>query len=865
MVAYKGVDVDESLVSLIRLMGKVEEYRESLQTLQSVWDNLTLLGHLSGTATDMSDTRQAFEQLSGSLLNQLGRETLKKTALAMKSKAQVAVDIMIRNLFERTADIGFLAMDDEVRDYLEKFAPLNTRDSVEQSGAALQQADAGLRARFAEYVQKYSVYSDIILLDVDGNVLLQLDGSSHVRHSTDPLIEQSLTTPRAYVETFRHSDLLPGQGDSLIYSYRVSSSDGQKKLGVLCLVFRFINETEGIFANLVKEQDWSVVTLLDRRGTVIASSDQHHIAIGAKLDFELNCDWKVVRFAGRQYLSATRATQGYQGYMGPCWYGNVMLPLEYAFDHESARLLEEIPANALEAVMSNPQLFSAALRDIPGQAGRIQRALNRSVWNGNVSQHSDKKALNPAFSKILLWEISNTGLKTQDVFECSISNLHQTVVSSILQDSQFQAALAIDIMDRNLYERANDCRWWALSSVFRNALSGSAPDLRAVEQMLVHINGLYTVYDNLVVFDRNGRVLAVSNPQYRECCGQVLNEDWVRQTLNGSSSYAVSAFATSSLYKGRHTYIYAAAIFDFSPAHGIVGGIGIVFDAAPQFKAMLMDALPRDEKGIIPAGCFAVFADRDRRVIAATSPDLKPGSSIDLENSFFVQGNGEGKSAIAVFNSYYYAVAACTSKGYREYKGATDAYRNDVVALIFSPLGDKPLHERRITSAPRGRLQDGGIKSGGGESMEIATFYVDSHWLGIPSVHVVEAIDATGLTSVSGTSESMLGYIMYRDRLISVVGLWGLLGRADKRRICHEPQIIVLRMGNDDGVLLGVMVDELGEIPEIPLDRIEKVPAMMSGDNLLAESLVKPHKVASEMIVVLSQDRLRRKFMRADA
>ena len=70
---------------------------------------------------------------------------------------------------------------------------------------------------------------------------------------------------------------------------------------------------------------------------------------------------------------------------------------------------------------------------------------------------------------------------------------------------------------------------------------------------------------------------------------------------------------------------------------------------------------------------------------------------------------------------------------------------------------------------------------------------------------------------MSGASETMLGYIMYRDKLIPVVGLWGLLGHGDKRRICHDPQIIVLRMGNDDGMLLGVMMDDLGEIPEIQL------------------------------------------------
>lgn len=127
MALYKGVEIDDGLVNLIGRMGKVEEYQESLQSLQSVWDNLTLLGHLSGTGADMSETRTAFQQLTGSLLNQLGRETLKKTVLEMKSKAQVAVDIMIRNLFERTADIGFLAMDGEVRDYLSQNEGLRGR------------------------------------------------------------------------------------------------------------------------------------------------------------------------------------------------------------------------------------------------------------------------------------------------------------------------------------------------------------------------------------------------------------------------------------------------------------------------------------------------------------------------------------------------------------------------------------------------------------------------------------------------------------------------------------------------------------------------------------------------------------------
>jgi chemotaxis signal transduction protein len=73
-----------------------------------------------------------------------------------------------------------------------------------------------------------------------------------------------------------------------------------------------------------------------------------------------------------------------------------------------------------------------------------------------------------------------------------------------------------------------------------------------------------------------------------------------------------------------------------------------------------------------------------------------------------------------------------------------------------------------------------------------------------------------------------------------------------------------MRQAAGSDSLLGVMVDELGEIPEVPLDRIEKVSSMLEGGDGLAESLIKPGtgKDAREMIVVLSTDRLWRKFMR---
>jgi len=865
MQIYKGVEVDDSLLPLIGHMESVEEYREMLQTLQSVWDNLTLLGQLSGTGTDMSGTRQAFGSLTAALLNNLGIETRKKVVLEMESKAQVAVDIMVRNLFERTADIGFLATDDDIRAYLEFVAKYGDNALHREE---VRQRREQLVGRFHDYVRKYSVYRNIILLDTRGRVLAQLDQDNPVEASSDPLIAASLSTEAAYVETFRRSDLLPGQASSLIYSYRVMAADGNRQLGVLCLCFRFENETAGIFANLRAEDDWCTLTLLDATGVVIASSDAYHVPVGAQLEMVLDADCKVVRFAGREYLAVTRATKGYQGYMGPGWLGHVMVPLEKAFSRTEANRLSKVSPHILAGVMMSPTLFSESLRGIPQQAECIQRELNRSVWNGNVRQSSDKKAINPAFSKVLLWEISNTGLKTRDVFSRSIGNLHETVVSSILEDCQFLASLAIDIMDRNLYERSDDCRWWALTTVFRASLAQGLLDAEAVGRIaaiLRTINGLYTVYTNLLVFDANGTLVAVSREQDAHRVGKPIGEEWVRRTLalKDSQSYAVSAFDPTDLYGGVHTYIYAAAIRASDDESRVVGGIGIVFDAAPQFEAMLRDSLPRDEKGNVPEGCFAVFADRKRRVVATTDAHIAVGSELPIDEAFFALDNGRAYSNIVEYRDQYFAIGSKMSSGYREFKGPQDAYRNDVAALIFIPLGQvqadiqaAPARQEKVQMphAARSRM--------GQETTEIATFYIGTEWFGIPSLNVVEAIDAVSITSLPGMPGYVRGVVMFTGDPILVFDLRDHLHLGKPVDPATYTQIVVVR---GEGEPFGILVHRLGEIPEIDNEAINSVANLFPGEGVLSESVVRPDPAngRENILIVLSADRIRTKLIKA--
>lgn len=853
-----------SLDYLSAHMGGLANDRRRLNEIQAAYDNLSLIGQLLCSGTDITRMREDFNRLASTLLEQLAREHHKKAVLNLGSAARVSIDILTRNLFERTADIGFLATDDDIQAFAEAVA----HEPAVRDDPSWQYR---LHARFNEYVAKYSVYHNIILLSPSGEVLIQLDGNNPVTHTQDRLLGEALTTSAPYVEVFRPTDLIPGEASPLVYAYRVMSSDGTQPVGVLCLCFRFQDECRRIFDSLVAEDDWSVLTLLDADQRVIASSDPNQFPLGVRLEAVHDESCRVVRFAGREYLATTRAAQGYQGYAGPGWVGHALAPLNHAFEMSEARELEAVADDVLAGVLETASLFSPELKAIPQNAATIQSELNRAVWNGYVWLVRDPAAAqNAAFAKVLLREIGSTGVRTRNVFSESITNLYKTVVSSVLFDCATQAAQAIDIMDRNLYERANDCRWWALTRSFRTALSApGAPDSsqRArLTDILRRINGLYTVYSNLILFDRHGKVVAVSNPGYGDWVGQTLGEGWVRSALGlaDTGSYCVSDFAPSGLYAGQPTYIYAATVRE-PEGNEPVGGIAIVFDAAPQFRAMLDDVLPRQSDGSAVPGAFAVFAERDGRVIASTRTDLPAGTPLMIGYEFFNLAHGDNCTNIVIFDGRYYAVGSSMSAGYREYKGEEDRYRNDIVALVFSPLSEHVIdaselahRSERLSNTYTSRL------GGSGERLDIACFHIGRNWYGIRSAQVVEAIDAERLTPMPGLPEHFAGCVMHEGQAITVLDLAHKLTpqRAGQERRQHRPgtarpQIIVLHSPQHQ-LRFGIRVDQVDAVCEVPVADIEPLPDMMNDGKSVIESLVRPQPDSGErrILIVLSVDRI---------
>lgn len=840
MATYKGIEIDDTLAGIIRHMQGVEDYREGLGNLQGAWDILSLLGQLTGSATEMAKTREAFQRLTGDLLNHLGQETRRKAIADLRAKTQSSIDILVRNLFERTADIGFLSADDDIREFLQGNG---TRDAMQE--------------RFREYVAKYSVYSDIVLFAADGSIAARL-GEHPATASRHALLDAARTTSAAYVEHFGNADFLsPGQ--HLLYAYRVCSESGEF-LGVLALDFRLADEMAGVFAKQSGADDFALLATLDADGHVVATSSSIQLPLGTRLaQCRQPTHGALLHLAGRQYLAVSCPAHSYQGYAGPGWLGLGLLPLEFAFARSDSALLSHVDSAALAAVTQHPTLFSDELRRIPEQAEAIQEDLNRSVWNGSVRQAENGQG-NAAFAKTLLWEIADTGRKTQAVFEQSIGNLHETVVAALLQNGVSRAGFAIDVMDRNLYERANDCRWWALNATFRRVLAAPAIDADAAAHcaaILGYINGLYTVYANLILFGSQGQIIAVSNPEAAGLVGSRLNEEWVGRclALDSSQGYVFSDFAPSPLYGNRPTYIYSAAV-RAPESKRVVGGIAVVFDSQPQIAAMLNDALPHDANGQPARDCLALFARRDGKVLASSDPRYPAGSHFPLSGVQSRLEHGAHCADIIQLDAGYYALGAAMSAGYREYK-TSDGQVDEVLALILLPLGQTSgagkSGRRTGTGATSGRARRVGA---GNDVLEIATFHVGKQWLGIPSSDVVEATDSEDMTPIlGGNNDLVAGVKMYHGKLISILYLQRLL--TPGAPIPEQTrQIVVVRTRNK--VCMGLLVDDLGEIPEVARDEIQPVSHVACDGNSLTIGVVDGMRRAGDrhgMLSVLATDR----------
>ena len=769
----------------------------------------------------LSQTRSRFADLQQRLVQQLAQEHLAELGDELASIAQCTIDILVRNLFERTADVGFLATDDVLRAYC----------GLDADGRA-----AGLRPlreRLAEYRDKYTVYDDIVVLGLDGAVLARLDADAAAPPGADPIVAEALAKP-AYVERYGPTGLAQGGQAALLYGHRIDDGQG-RPVGVLVLRFRCADELQRIFASVGDDRHHVAISLVDADNRVLLSNDTAHVPLDAKLQVAVDGQVAVTVFGGREYLSVTCATRGYQGYGGPGWRAQAMVSLLTAFrgGHEEGQSAEQVA------------LDNEALQQIQHDVDAINRNLRRVVWNGRLM--AGQRSGSQAQLKAVLGQVNGAGTRTRDRVAVAIGDLYRTALGRARHQTRELARLAADIMDRNLYERANDCRWWALSPVLRRVLAepddgqGSA----VLAALLSHINGLYTVYTRLVAFDASGRIRGLSNDRAdNPLLGQTLAPELLRATLSlpDSQRYAVSPFAPSALSDGVPTYIYLAAVR--APGEPrVVGGIAIVFNAEREFRAMLSDVLG-------PRAGVAAFVDADGRVLSCTDAAQAVGDRLPFDT----------RRAVVAHEGAHLALAGTVAGGYREFKHG-DGYRNGVSAVVALRLGSLErrrhnLHDTVLRAhAPADRAR----------TVELAVFQVGGGRYALPLQAVLDARETRGLVRAPGARGAVIGLLEVPSpqgpRVVPVLCGRRLLGVNYPARASDGVVLILPAQPGRALPAFGLRVDDVTTIAELGAEHLQAVASSLGAGDLVAQiarlAILAHPAEADALVQVMDLDRLR--------
>ena len=225
----------------------------------------------------------------------------------------------------------------------------------------------------------------------------------------------------------------------------------------------------------------------------------------------------------------------------------------------------------------------------------------------------------------------------------------------------------IDLIDRNLYERSCDVRWWATDASAVDALTNPGTDSsrHACERLGVILNA-YTVYYDIVLCDLNGTVIANGRSgKYKSIGMNVAANEWFRKARTSASGddFGFETVHASPLVQGQHVLAYSCGVRrDGQPNGELIGVLGILFNWEALAQTIVhRTPLSQSEKEVSrvciidPSG--TILADSKNAI-------LKERLNISHLESFILQGKG---FTIAEDHGIPTLYAVATAPGYETY------------------------------------------------------------------------------------------------------------------------------------------------------------------------------------------------------
>lgn len=226
----------------------------------------------------------------------------------------------------------------------------------------------------------------------------------------------------------------------------------------------------------------------------------------------------------------------------------------------------------------------------------------------------------------------------------------------------------IDLIDRNLYERSCDCRWWATDAAFVAALaSPDAGSVRYAGERMAVILKAYTVYFDIVLADRTGTIIANGRGDTFASKGtNHASAPWFSSALQTASGdeFGFQTVHASPLVDGRRVLVYSCKVCRGGDAKAEpLGVIGIVFNWDGLAQKIMHETPTSSTGGTKSRVCIT----DDQGLVLADSEDrlLQDTISVPGQAALFA---ADKASAVVERNGQRLLVAHAKSPGFETYR-----------------------------------------------------------------------------------------------------------------------------------------------------------------------------------------------------
>ena len=651
----------------------------------------------------INDLMEKVEFFSNSLItitkiffDQLYRAKQTSSQSISQSTAMIKIDMIERNLLERTCDVRWWALEKAFWECIT--LSTNSKGTGKGKSGASSNAKAIKEAvdlactRLEDIRNSYTLYRDLVITDTNGIIIANSNAERRSQVigmdvSDEEWFQKALETKDGseyFVQDVSKSKM--EDMDALIYStaLRANGDEQGNVIGAMGVLFDFQGESQ-IILNDYLPKDSEEQTLegwfsffTNKDGKVICSSDESFVPSGQMADLPRNHrnlanSGDVIvstgSVCGNRSLIVSHKSEGFDEYKGLGWTSHLVLPETAMFERSVTN--EDYGISPQELMNSKliPEKNQQTYREIQRNKGDIQLiSINGIILATDLGKAGT--SFIPIFD-----QITTTGNSTTGKMEELLSEMSSDMLEQNLKALENFSKQAIDLIDRNLFERAADVRWWSTDHAFWEALQeGSEEKFEEAAKRLGIINASYTMYRDLVIADSNGRIVANSKSENRDKLKRmnVSEQSWFRQGMQIARSvqFGVQDVCDSDLENEETSLIYCGGILENGQREGkVLGVLGILFDWENLVHPILEGCLPRI-KGEVVDGGVAFYVNEEHRVIASTdSENFKIGQIVNLPSENLNLEAGESASGIFTANDKKYIIGSSRTQGYREYKG----------------------------------------------------------------------------------------------------------------------------------------------------------------------------------------------------